>query len=97
MPRKSMTLGEVLDDGFTEPSVVRIDWKAKTIDIVDEEQRFRTWKDPYYINFDRIKTAEAALSWIVHLSGKIWWSGRHARELIYAWQAVTGKEVHFDA
>ena len=97
MPRKLMTLREVLDQGFMKPPVVRIDWAAKTIDIVDEKHEFRTWKDPYYINFDRIKTAEAALAWVLHLSGKTWWSRRHSEELIFAWQTVTGKQVHFDA
>ena len=78
------------------PCLVRVDFNAKTIDIIDENQAIRSWKDPYYIDFDRVKTAEALLGWICHLTGKTWWTAEHARQLIYAWSEVTGKQIHFD-
>jgi len=99
MPDQSRrhTLTELLSDLKKREPLVCIDEKSKTIDIVDEHQEVRTWDDPYYINFNRIKTPEAVLAWICHLSEKTWWTERHARELIWAWQQVTGKQVRFDA
>ena len=93
--RQSLT--ELLADQEIRQPLVRIDGESRTIDIVDEHQKFRTWDRPYYIDFDRIKTPEAVLAWICHLSEKTWWTSRHARELIWAWQHVTGKAAHFDA
>ena len=80
-----------------KPCLVRADFKAKTIDIVDEKQEFRSWKDPYYIGFDRIRTAEALVGWILHLHEKTWFTHEHTRQMILVWQQVTGKAVHFDA
>ena len=94
---RRQTLTAFLADSKKRQPLVRIDEKSKTIDIVDEHQEIRTWDNPYYIDFDRIKTPEAVLAWICHLSEKTWWTDRHARELIWAWQSVTGKAVRFDA
>ena len=94
---RRQTLTEFLADPDSRQPLVRIDRESRTIDIVDEHQKFRTWDRPYYIGFDRIKTPEAVLAWICHLSEKTWWTNRHARELIWAWQHVTGKAAHFDA
>jgi hypothetical protein len=80
-----------------KPCLVRADFKAKTIDIVDEKQEFRSWNDPYYIGFDRIRTAEALVAWIVHLQEKTWFTDQHTRQMIFVWQQVTGKAVLFDA
>lgn len=91
------SLSAVLADIDKEQPLVRIDEKSKTIDIVDEHQQFHIWDDPYYIHFHRIKTPQAVLAWICHLSEKTWWTDRHTRELIWAWQSMTGKQVRFDA
>lgn len=48
----------------------------------------------YSIEHNRIRSEETLLAWILQLSDKTWVTPAHIKDLILAWQAMTGKAIN---
>lgn len=87
---KSRVGRESSESGYKGPLVRSVDGRFDLY----ENRNGCVLQASYSIEHDRIQTEEALLAWILQLSDKTWVTPTLIKDLILAWQTMTGRIIN---